>query len=104
MNAIGDAKPTQHTLFYCGDGTVETDDTDDEGARGGADHGQRQVEAVSSMLHREGWDVSRFTSRESRKDRDSILENFRLGIIDAMVAIRCLDEGIDVPACAALAM
>ena len=45
------------------------------------------------------WNVSRFTSRESRKDRDNILESFRLGLIDAMVAIRCLDEGIDVPAC-----
>ncbi len=92
-------KPTPHSLFYCGDGTVETDDED----RGSADQStlmvQRQVEAISSRLHRKGWDVSRFTSRESRTDREKILENFRLGIIDAMVAIRCLDEGIDVPAC-----
>lgn len=91
-------KPTRHTLFYCGDGTVETDE------EGGASDenvtaSKRQVEAVSAMLHKMSWDVSRFTSRESRKDRDNILENFRLGIIDAMVAIRCLDEGIDVPAC-----
>lgn len=90
--------PRQHTLFYCGDGTVETDDeqseTDDSNQQS-----RRQVEAVSEMLHGMSWDVSRFTSRESRKDRDNILESFRLGIIDAMVAIRCLDEGIDVPAC-----
>lgn len=92
--SIADVRPSPHTLFYCGDGTVETDgdDATDE-------HGARQVEAVSMLLDREGWDVSRFTSRESRKDRDIILENFRIGIIDAMVAIRCLDEGIDVPAC-----
>lgn len=91
-------KPTQHTLFYCGDGSVEIDEgeavTDESNAQS-----KRQVEAVSSLLHSMSWDVSRFTSRESRKDRDNILENFRLGIIDAMVAIRCLDEGIDVPAC-----
>ncbi len=96
--ALEGALPTPHTLFYCGDGTVETDDDDapdnDHGAQG-----QRQVEAISAFLHRRSWDVSRFTSRESRKDRERILENFRLGIIDAMVAIRCLDEGIDVPAC-----
>ena len=90
---------TPHTLFYCGDGTVETDEEDKENRDESTQMGQRQVEAVSSLLHRKGWDVSRFTSRESRKDRESILENFRLGIIDAMVAIRCLDEGIDVPAC-----
>ncbi|MEA3013343.1 MAG: hypothetical protein QOD42_1888 [Sphingomonadales bacterium] len=88
--------PSPHTLFYCGDGSVETDDEDDGD---GMKTSLRQVEAVSQLLHKSRWDVSRFTSRESRQDRASILENFRLGLIDAMVAIRCLDEGIDVPAC-----
>jgi len=95
---LANNKPSQHTLFYCGDGSVETD----EASNASDDFSNlsvRQVEAVSSLLHSLGWDVSRFTSRESRKDRDNILENFRLGIVDAMVAIRCLDEGIDVPAC-----
>ena len=91
-------QPAQHTLFYCGDGTVETEESDELEIESG-NLGQRQVEAVSSLLHELGWDVSRFTSRESRSTRLDILDNFRLGIIDAMVAIRCLDEGIDVPAC-----
>ena len=95
---LRDQTPTQHTLFYCGDGTVESD----EGTNAESENfeqGKRQVEAISTMLHDMSWNVSRFTSRESRRERDNILENFRLGIIDAMVAIRCLDEGIDVPAC-----
>ncbi|GLR60297.1 DEAD/DEAH box helicase family protein [Rhizobium indigoferae] len=86
--------PTGHTLFYCGDGSVENDDDADNVFE------QRQIEAVSELLDGAGWDISRFTSREPRKDRATILENFRVGVIDAMVAIRCLDEGIDVPACA----
>ena len=90
---LDSVKPLSHTLFYCGDGIVEADDDDAVWV------GQRQIEATSSLLHRLGWDVSRFTARESRGERDRILENFRLGLIDAMVAIRCLDEGIDVPAC-----
>lgn len=90
--------PTSHTLFYCGDGSVETDDAEEDG-EDGIKQSLRQVEAVSTLLHNSKWDASRFTSRESRQDRESILETFRLGIIDAMVAIRCLDEGIDVPAC-----
>ncbi|RWD39939.1 DEAD/DEAH box helicase family protein [Mesorhizobium sp.] len=93
---LGREKPTTHTLFYCGDGSVEADDEDGDSDR---TFEQRQIEALSELLHKKGWDVSRFTSRESRKDRATILENFRLGVIDAMVAIRCLDEGIDVPAC-----
>ena len=88
-------RPESHTLFYCGDGSVETDEGDDADAK----QSMRQVEALSQTLHRAGWDVSRFTSRESRPDRERILENFRVGVIDALVAIRCLDEGIDVPAC-----
>lgn len=101
---LGSGKPKSHTLFYCGDGTVELGEDDDEDDLGydsgdGSGTSLRQVEAVSTKLHKLGWDVSRFTSRESRTERERILENFRLGIIDGMVAIRCLDEGIDVPAC-----
>lgn len=55
----------------------------------------RQIEVVSKQLDRLGWRIPRFTSRE----RDDILANFKSGLIDAMVAIKCLDEGIDVPAC-----
>ena len=33
------------------------------------------------------------------QERESILNNFSNKDIDALVAIRCLDEGIDIPAC-----
>lgn len=95
-SVLAQQKPHAHTLFYCGDGSVETDDISADDSTVGS---VRQIEAVSMLLHQSGWNVSRFTSRESRKERAHILEDFRLGIIDAMVAIRCLDEGIDVPAC-----
>ena len=92
---LAGSRPSKHSLFYCGDGTVESDPESHDGeALVG-----RQVEVVGQQLDRIGWRISRFTSREPRKERDRILTNFRLGLIDAMVAIRCLDEGIDVPAC-----
>ncbi len=83
-NLLNSQNPTKHTLFYCSDGNNE---------------GQRQIEAVSELLHEIGWSLSRFTYRENKSERERILENFRGGIIDAMVAIKCLDEGIDIPAC-----
>ncbi|EAT08809.1 putative DNA repair helicase [Sphingomonas sp. SKA58] len=94
----------QHTLFYCGDGTVDLtadfddddDDDNDDLERGFAG---RQIEVVSQILDQMGWRISRFTSREPRKERASILNSFKIGLIDGMVAIKCLDEGIDVPAC-----
>ncbi|OYY66581.1 DEAD/DEAH box helicase family protein [Sphingomonas sp. 28-62-11] len=92
--ALDGARPHPHTLFYCGDGTVEGDADDGDGQFSG-----RQIEVVSRQLDCLGWRISRFTSREPRRERDEILANFRIGLIDAMVAIKCLDEGIDVPAC-----
>jgi superfamily II DNA or RNA helicase len=83
-------KPTPFTLFYCGDGSVEDDVSGEV---------QRHVEQVSGLLYDQGWVCSHFTSREPREDRQTLIDKFRLGNIDALVAIRCLDEGIDVPAC-----
>jgi superfamily II DNA or RNA helicase len=41
--------------------------------------------------------VHRFTYRESRAERQRLLAAFARGDIHALVAIRCLDEGVDVP-------
>jgi len=81
--------PSPFTLYYCGDGSVESDD----------EWITRQVDQVSQLLAEQGWKISHFTSRERRDARTSILDNFRIGVIDGLVAIRCLDEGIDVPDC-----
>jgi superfamily II DNA or RNA helicase len=83
--------PEPLTLFYCGDGSVEDEADSTEFTR--------QIEAVTQLLNKANWKTSRFTARESKKARQNILNNFKVAVIDAMVAIRCLDEGIDVPAC-----
>jgi superfamily II DNA or RNA helicase len=59
------------------------------------------LEVISQHLDELGWRISRFTSRETRRERRAILADFTFGHIDALVAIKCLDEGIDVPACSA---
>ena len=56
----------------------------------------KQTQKVLSDLK---WNVTKFTGDEKMLERKKILENFKEGIIDGMVAIKCLDEGIDVPAC-----
>ena len=79
---------TPYTLFYCGDGSTE-----DEGLR------QRQIESVSQLLHELGWRSSRITADESLRERESLLDSLRRQSIDAVVSIKVLDEGIDIPAC-----
>jgi superfamily II DNA or RNA helicase len=79
---------TPYTLFYCGDGKVEEDGEQ-----------LRQIERVSELLHRLNWRSSRITAAESLSTRELLLEHLRTRSIDAVVSIKVLDEGIDVPAC-----
>ena len=76
-------------IFYCGDGTTSEKVGDDE---------VRQIEAVAKLLTEEfGLRVRRFTYRESPGEREEILDSLRSGSLDGVVAVRCLDEGIDLP-------
>ncbi len=76
-------------LFYCGDG--RTTDTI-------ADEEVRQIQAVSRLLgDKHGLKVRNFTFRETTEEREEILRDAASGFLDGIVAIRCLDEGIDVP-------
>jgi superfamily II DNA or RNA helicase len=101
IDVLGGRRPTAHTLFYCGDGQVDAQSDHDNyrDDEGDVAFSGRQIEVVSQHLDSLGWRLSRFTSREPRREREAILKNFKMGLIDAMVAIKCLDEGIDVPAC-----
>lgn len=77
-----------HNLVYCGDGRVQTDDGDDE----------RQVEAAVRALGQGlGMAVNRYTADVDVDNRDILRERFARGELNALVAIRCLDEGVDIP-------
>jgi DNA phosphorothioation system restriction enzyme len=76
-------------LFYCGDGRTTDSITDEE---------VRQIQAVSRLLgEKHGLRVRNFTYRESSEEREEILRDLSSGFLDGVVAIRCLDEGIDLP-------
>ncbi|MEM9541211.1 MAG: DNA phosphorothioation system restriction enzyme [Cyanobacteria bacterium P01_E01_bin.42] len=79
---------TTHTLFYCGDGTVEE--------RGNS---TRQLEAVTRILGTElGYRVNIYTADTPLAEREKLREQFERGDLQGLVSIRCLDEGVDIPA------
>ncbi|APX06910.1 hypothetical protein BWP24_12315 [Vibrio campbellii] len=88
LNLI-DENDKKHTLVYCGDGSVETIN----------ETSIRQVDLVSQALHKSGWTAQKFTSSEGSLSRVRIMNAFRNEEIDSLIAIRVLDEGIDVPVC-----
>ena len=67
----------KHTLVYCAKGEID-----------------RVVKEISKL----GVKVSRFNSEVNNRDRSEILKQFENGTIQVLVAIKCLDEGVDVPA------
>ncbi|RLC70297.1 MAG: DNA phosphorothioation system restriction enzyme, partial [Chloroflexi bacterium] len=67
----------EHTLFYCAPG---------------------QIDQVLRLL---GWEkgllIHRFTAEEGTRERQQLLTDFANGDLQALVAMKCLDEGVDVP-------
>ena len=66
-----------HTLFYCAS--------------------RLQMGAVSDVLRAEGHVPRPFTAEEDRRTRSEVLDGFEAGLIPAIVAMRALDEGVDIP-------
>jgi len=74
---------TRYNLFYCGD-QKEAD--------------ERYVEKVNKVLSFEfGLKSHTFTASEDKQTREYVLDSFAKGDIEAITAIRCLDEGVDIP-------
>ncbi|QIR41089.1 DNA phosphorothioation system restriction enzyme [Tolypothrix sp. PCC 7910] len=82
-------KDTTHTLFYCSDGSQEA----------GQRSSLRQLKAVAKILGVElGYKVSTYTAQTSLQEREVLRRQFESGELQGLVAIRCLDEGVDIPA------
>lgn len=89
-------KNDNHMLVYCGattmhdidykEGTAHIDDI-------------RQIDLVADLLGNElGMRISKFTSEEDAAERERIKADFDEGDhLQAVVAIRCLDEGVNIP-------
>lgn len=90
-----DFKDKSHTLFYVGEGSALFDESTDKVKQKDI----TQLEAISKVVVKNGWKPSKFTALENRTARKSIMNSFVEGSIDALVSMRVLDEGIDIPQC-----
>lgn len=77
LQLITNPDDIEHTLFYCAPG---------------------QINAVLRLLGIEmGVRVHRFTADEDPRTRQRLLAEFASGQLQGLVAMKCLDEGVDVP-------
>ena len=84
-NILDNIPNIKHTLVYCS---------------------PRQIESVQKILNEKAIIQHKFTMKEGvhkRKEygglsqREYLLKNFDEGVYEALVAIKCLDEGVDIP-------
>lgn len=95
QDAIKPYRNEKNLLVYCGATTSTIDETETE-----EDSPQelRQIDATIQMLGNElGMSVAKFTAAENIEERATIKEQFLLGRLQAIVAIKCLDEGVNIP-------
>ena len=81
-----------HILVYCG--ATKISEQDDSG------EDMRQIDVITELLGKElKMNVAQFTSNEDSATRELLRKKFFDGdYLQALVAIKCLDEGVNIPA------
>lgn len=77
-----------HFVVYCGDGKLFDEQSGEE---------LRHIQSIKRVLTAHGFKASQFTATENMADRMELVDAFNKQEISALAAIRCLDEGINIP-------
>lgn len=83
IEAVAPYARDNHTLVYCADRSGDVPQLD------------QVLRALGSGMHMR---INTFTAEEDMATRADLLSRFSSGDLQALAAIRCLDEGVDVPA------
>ncbi|MDY3195493.1 MAG: DEAD/DEAH box helicase family protein [Paracholeplasma sp.] len=79
-------------LIYCGPTSYTTEllnDTEEESIS--------QLRLVNKILIEKGIQFTQYTSKENSIERESAINMFKNRTYSTLVAIKCLDEGVDIP-------
>jgi len=87
----------KHILVYCGATSILQMDKDISDTN---EDDLRQIDAVTNLLGNTlNMSVSQFTSKEDITERERLKQEFAEGNnLQALIAIKCLDEGVNIPA------
>lgn len=92
IEVIRPYKDDAHILVYCGATKYDLQSIDDIDQI-------KQIDAVNKRLYCDlNMKVRKFTSSESKEERNEIKQLFQEGELQVITAIKCLDEGVNIPA------
>lgn len=75
-------KARDHFIVYCSDGKIDD---------------KKFLHSVVDLLNERGLRPSQFTCEESMDERMRLIDSFNNGTISCLPAIKCLDEGVNIP-------
>ena len=87
------------TIIYCSDGKLWFDGTKKQNESNEIRHLEYILNLInnSCLVSTGTGKAARFTASESVEERMQLIDSFNKGYIEYLVAIRCLDEGINIP-------
>ena len=85
---VSQVNDPDHFVVYCGDGKLFDNNTGEE---------IRHIQSIKRVLFNHDIKASQFTCTENMDERMVLVDAFNKGEISSLVAIRCLDEGINIP-------
>lgn len=85
---LDQVREDDHFIVYCGDGRLFDNNSQRE---------LRHIQFIKGILDKHGYKPSQFTATENMYKRMELVDAFNKGEISALAAIRCLDEGINIP-------
>lgn len=95
---FSEIKDKDHIIIYCSDGRLWLDSN----KKGNTTQEIRHLEYILKQLNDACLSnslgrASKFTASEGIEERMELIDSFNKGYIEYLVAIRCLDEGINIP-------
>lgn len=89
---IPDLAAKKNLIVYCGP-TSYSIETQNEAEK----ESLTQLQAVNQLLGNLDLKFAQYTSQESEEDREYAINSFMAGDYSTLVAIKCLDEGVNIP-------
>lgn len=87
-----------HMLIYCGATSVTSSESEIDEETGNSVESDRLINHVAKLLNeRYGLQLRTFTCADNIENRKIIIEDFVNKHLQSILAIRCLDEGVNIP-------
>lgn len=94
-NLLNTVTETKNMLVYCGATSLTDDNTEIEHEN--YQESIRQIDLVTNKLIDHHYVPARYTKDEDGEERKDRIRWFEEGVINVLVAIKALDEGVDIP-------